>query len=246
LIVFWRKYKLDWSYAIGELFIVTIGVLIALAINEWNTDRLEKKEEYEVISRFISDIKEDLSEYDYRMKAIDEKEESLLRVEFVLANGSPQDANGFLRDIIIGANYGWNQGQSKRATFDDLLGSGRLRIISDFDVRSRIAAYYEEYKDEHNRIDARETAYPHISYQLVPRSNSSRNESGVVDETSIVSDISDERLNELVNAVQGSSIGNHVVAEINLARFIRGVTKGLQIQASDLVTQLKEYQTDIE
>ena len=47
-IVFWRKFKLDWSYAIGELFIVTIGVLVALAIGEWNNERMERAEEFEV------------------------------------------------------------------------------------------------------------------------------------------------------------------------------------------------------
>jgi hypothetical protein len=29
----WRKFKLDWYYAIDELFIVVAGVLVALAIN---------------------------------------------------------------------------------------------------------------------------------------------------------------------------------------------------------------------
>ena len=36
--MFWRKFKLDWSYAMGELAIVTVGVLIALGINEWNNE----------------------------------------------------------------------------------------------------------------------------------------------------------------------------------------------------------------
>ena len=34
----WRKFKLDWQYALGELVIVTLGVLVALAINQWNDD----------------------------------------------------------------------------------------------------------------------------------------------------------------------------------------------------------------
>jgi hypothetical protein len=36
--MFWRKLKLDWSYAIGELIIVTVGVLIALGVNQWQQD----------------------------------------------------------------------------------------------------------------------------------------------------------------------------------------------------------------
>ena len=54
--MFWRRFKLDWSYAIGELFIVIIGVLVALVIDQWNDDRLERAEENAILSRIISDI----------------------------------------------------------------------------------------------------------------------------------------------------------------------------------------------
>ena len=47
----WRKFRLDWTYAIGELVIVTLGVLIALAIGEWNDERVVRAEEFNVLSR---------------------------------------------------------------------------------------------------------------------------------------------------------------------------------------------------
>jgi len=243
--VFWRKFRLDWTYAIGELFIVTIGVLVALAIGAWNSERLEKAEEFDILSRLISDIEVDLREYDYRLTSIDEKEESLLRVRSALAGDGPQNVTQFLNDIIIGANYGWNQGSAQRATFNDLLGSGRLRVIADPDVRALIVDYYEAYETEHIRIDERETAYPHISYQLVPRSDTSTQQEGVV-ELHVESGLSAEYLNERVKAAQESSIRNHVIAELNLARFIRGVTVDLEANARELISRLKEYQTEIE
>ncbi len=65
--MFLRKFRLDWSNVIGELFIVIIGVLIALAIGEWNSERLAKAEESDTLSRLISDIEVDLKEYDQRL-----------------------------------------------------------------------------------------------------------------------------------------------------------------------------------
>ena len=243
--MFWRKFRMDWSYAIGELFIVTIGVLVALAIGEWNNERLERAEEYDVLSRLISDIELDLQDFDLRLNGIDAKEDSLLRVRSALSNGGPQNATEFLRDIIIGADFGWNQGLANRATFDDLIGSGALAVISDREVRALVADYYQDYEDEHVRIDERETEYPHISYQLVPRSLAST-ELGDADESYLESGLGDEYINALVKAVHESSIGSHVTAEINLARFIRGITKGIQVRAVDLIARLKEYQTEIE
>jgi hypothetical protein len=243
--VFWRKFRLDWSYAVGELFIVTIGVLVALAIGAWNSERLDKAEEFEILSRFISEIEADLLEYESRLLSIDEKEESLLRVRSALAGNGPKDITQFLNDIIIGANYGWDQGTAQRATFTDILGSGRLGIISNSDVRTLIINYYQANASEHLRIDARETAYPHVSYQIAPRSGTSM-QHGTVVELLVEPGLSDEFLNERVKAAQELSIKNHVIAEINLARFIRGVTIGLRIKARGLINRIKEYQAQIE
>ncbi len=93
--MFWRKFKLDWSYAVGELLIVVIGVLIALAIDQWNDDRLEKLEEVDAVARILTDIQTDLQDFDFRLKAVDAKEESLLRVKAFLAGGAQIDPATF-------------------------------------------------------------------------------------------------------------------------------------------------------
>ncbi len=243
--MFWRKFRLDWSYAIGELFIVTIGVLIALAVGAWNSDRSERAEEFDILSRLITDIEVDLKEYDRRLASMDNKEESLLRVRSALYSDGPQDIEQFFNDIVVGANYGWNQGATQRGTFNDLLGSGSLRIIANPEIRALIIAYYDNYDSQHVRIDERETEYPNISYQLIPRSPTSM-QNAVVVELQVESGLSDEFLSERVKAALDPSFRNHVIAEINLARFIQGITVDLQAKARSLISRLKQYQAEIE
>ena len=229
----------------GELAIVTVGVLVALGINEWNNERLERAEEVDVITQIIADIESDLRNFEFRLKAIEDKEASLLRVRAVLSDGAQYDPKAYLRDIVVGADFGWNQGLAQRATFDDLLGSGRLHVISDREIRTGIASYYRHYEDEHIRIEERETAFPGLSYQLVPRKHS-WNEEGAVWERDVEAGLSGEQLSELVKAVHESPIRNHVTAEINLARFIRGITTDVQGQAMSLVAWLEKYETEID
>ena len=189
----------------------------------------------------------DLQDFSRRLNSVDAKEASLLRVRSAFVNGTPTDPIRFLRDIIVGADYGWNQGLARRATFDDLMGAGRLQIISDPDIRTQIANYCRDYQDSDNRIDERETAYPGLSYQLVPRGGTSRNEeAAAVWERELEEDLSDEYIDELVKGAQESPIADHVTAEINLARFIRGVTRELQSRAMSLSDRLKEYQAGVE
>jgi len=244
--VFWRKFILDWSNAAGELLIIVGGVLIALAINQWNDDRLERAEEIDAISRILTDIQSDLQDFDVRLKAVGEKEESLLRVRNTLAEGRPNDPRRFLRDIIVGADFGWNQGLAERATYDDLLGSGKLGIIEDPNIRFRIATYYGDFEDSHNRIEERETAYPDLSYQLVPRGISNIERPGLVLERELESSLSEAQLNELVAMAQASPIKDYVTAEINLARFIHAVSLDLQGQALSLTQLLEDYRTAIQ
>ncbi len=53
-----NKFSKYLIYAIGEIILVVIGILIALQINNWNEDRKERKQEIE----FITSVKKDLTQ----------------------------------------------------------------------------------------------------------------------------------------------------------------------------------------
>jgi hypothetical protein len=67
------------KYAIGEIVLVVIGILVALSINNWNTKKIEKREEISSlknIKRQINDDKNvisgiiDYNEYDRTIRPI--------------------------------------------------------------------------------------------------------------------------------------------------------------------------------
>ncbi|OIQ36470.1 MAG: hypothetical protein BM563_10855, partial [Bacteroidetes bacterium MedPE-SWsnd-G1] len=39
------------KYAVGEIFLVVIGILIALSINSWNQNRLDQLDKQEILSK---------------------------------------------------------------------------------------------------------------------------------------------------------------------------------------------------
>jgi hypothetical protein len=252
MIKFFRKIRYDLmeknktgkylKYAIGEIVLVVIGILIALSINNWNQVRLERMEEVNAVSRFLADIQVDLDLFDMRIKALKAKEESLLRVKKTFSNGLSSDLKSFFNDIIIGADFGWNQGIAQHSAYDDLLGSGKLGIIKNSFIRFNISNYYLNYENEHNRIDERETAYPNLSYQLIPRNIIHQGKSEIEVELGLTK----EQLREIAKLIDDSPIRSYVTSEINLGRFIRGITMEIQSQAVNLVKQLKEYQKEIE
>lgn len=52
------------KYAIGEVILVVIGILIALAINDWNEDRKTNDSNYQLIDVLIADLKQKKAEFE--------------------------------------------------------------------------------------------------------------------------------------------------------------------------------------
>ena len=50
------------KYAIGEILLVIIGILIALQINNWNIQKIEEKQQIKILNRVLSDVQNDIKD----------------------------------------------------------------------------------------------------------------------------------------------------------------------------------------
>ena len=242
----WRLSRLDIYYGIGELLIVIVGVLIALAVDGWNSNRLDRIEEAQAVDRLISDLSEDLERLGGQASAVEAKEASLARLRSVFDSGSsePADRVQVLQDVIDGADYGRNQVEARRTTFSELLGSGRFSLIRDPTLRENINEYYDFDASVQDRIDARETDYPRLAYLLVPR----QDEGSVVGargEAKLDSTLTEAEIESLVSRVLGSELGDQLTGEINLARYIRNIGARIESRCRELIAQLETYREEI-
>ena len=55
-----KKARRYFSYAVGELFLVVVGILIALQINNWNEERIEQRQIADYAQALIKDLERDL------------------------------------------------------------------------------------------------------------------------------------------------------------------------------------------
>ena len=78
-------------YAIGEIILVVIGILIALQINTWNGDRLEKKKEIKILNTLLDDLKQ----AEARSKTLIDREQKHLRL-YELVLGEEEQHNMLL------------------------------------------------------------------------------------------------------------------------------------------------------
>ena len=131
-------------YATGEIVLVVIGILIALQINNWNEDKKGRIREISFLENLNEDIKSDSLFYERAwFKNYPRKIAGLMKAKDYYQNKViPNDTVQFLNDISFGGIYGVGRFNSNDRTFQELVSTGNISLISNADIRARIGDYY--------------------------------------------------------------------------------------------------------
>ena len=127
-------------YALGEILLVVIGILIALQVNTWNEERKIKIKERAYLQRFNKELELNLNEMNRLIQQSDDvlvKIDSLLAIHFAEI---PPVSNKIFNNLAKGT-VDYLVFQSAEATIEDLIGSGELEIIEDAQIREGIATW---------------------------------------------------------------------------------------------------------
>jgi len=127
-------------YAIGEIILVVIGILIALHINNWNEYQKERESEKIILKEIRDNLKFDLEDFESNIanlqnKAISSK--SLL--EILNNNSSYNDSIGYFFYYLKTYPH-----FSNKSNGYNLLQSKGLDIIQNDSIRKRITDLYED------------------------------------------------------------------------------------------------------
>ena len=134
-----NKFSKYLLYAIGEIVLVGIGRLIALAMNNWNTEKSSKVKEKEALSEIYDGLKSD----NEQLIEIHRKEKEVIRiidslnVEYKQRHRFSNDSlNVYLGKALIG-----QRPKFVTTPYEVLLSSG-IGLIKDKEIRYDIAKYY--------------------------------------------------------------------------------------------------------
>jgi hypothetical protein len=127
------------KYAIGEIILVVIGILIALQINNWNENRKLKNVEFQTLLALQIDLNASLEDIDRDAKLNKQSLDAALKIKSYL------DGKENLTDSIILAfeiaTFDFKLDDIK-AAYKSLQAKG-LELITDNDLRSSIVYFYE-------------------------------------------------------------------------------------------------------
>ncbi|SHH41895.1 DUF6090 family protein [Winogradskyella jejuensis] len=128
------------KYAIGEIILVVIGILIALQINNWNTERLERKTETEYYCQLLDDFELDKAELKGLIDA------SKQRVEVAKQLLLDIDAQTKTKEEILLTFFFALRSDAfipSKLAITDLTSTGKLSLIKDKTLKKKLFEHYE-------------------------------------------------------------------------------------------------------
>jgi hypothetical protein len=141
------------KYAIGEIVLVVIGILIALSINNWNESRKEIKLRANYLNVLKTDIESDIDSleyYDEQNKIYENLGKYFLN--FLEGDLVEIDSQTIYKALVY-ANF--NPSYSLiSSTYNDLISSGNLVLFKDLDFKNLLDKYYKR-DDWHEKFDER-------------------------------------------------------------------------------------------
>ncbi|MDT0558338.1 DUF6090 family protein [Ichthyenterobacterium sp. W332] len=149
MIKFFRKIRYDlmeknktgkyFKYAIGEIVLVVIGILIALQINTWNENRKNHKYEREVLLLINQNLKNDSIALSNELYNSNESNVLTGKLLEQLSLGNHSDSlNNWLGKIISFERF-----KSQSSAFEMLKSKG-IDVISDNELQLALITYYDQ------------------------------------------------------------------------------------------------------
>ena len=132
-----NKFSKYLIYAIGEIILVVIGILVALQINNWNNDKSNKKESDQFNRRLLAEVRANVNLAGGKIKII-ENTISSSRAILNLFNSQPTEANIASLDSLIYIIIEGVEIEFITGTLSEGLNTGKVALISSDILKSKL------------------------------------------------------------------------------------------------------------
>ncbi|MDT0622020.1 DUF6090 family protein [Croceitalea vernalis] len=125
------------KYAIGEIILVVIGILIALQINNWNENKKEDKAEIALIEQLINDLEKDAESLETLIPQVIDKADVIKQIYFETQNKTSFNES---------TNYGDLTWQAFAPLFFEQRHQLSIDQISNHQISKSILDYFNQQK----------------------------------------------------------------------------------------------------
>jgi hypothetical protein len=118
------------KYAIGEIVLVMIGILLALQVNNWNQNRLIKTERNELVNSIAKEFKNVIPKLEQAIKGREYNIKNVSNAIDLLYNENDKTPIDSIKQKISRVFYGSDY-QPQTPTYTMAVSSGKINLIKD-------------------------------------------------------------------------------------------------------------------
>ena len=128
------------KYAIGEIVLVMVGILLALQVNNWNEERLIKKEHLTMLIKLDNELQTNIDRLNFLIGAHTKIMENNLVLNDILLEGiEKKNVEQFLKSLTFQSN----NINLQSSTYEQMKNTGKLYTISSDSLVTAIELYYK-------------------------------------------------------------------------------------------------------
>jgi hypothetical protein len=127
------------KYAIGEIVLVVIGILIALSLNNWKEDLDNKGEEMRILSGLKQEFEMNLKEVNRNIKLNTSALESIVNLLDHIRTEDPFNNLRYVDSLLYKAAMGGSF-DAQAGIINEVISSGKLSFIKDTELRNRLTS----------------------------------------------------------------------------------------------------------
>lgn len=221
-------------YAVGEILLVVVGILIALSIDTWKSDKLDRISETEYLKRLSADLVRDTLNYSWTMRVSGVKQRALgellgsLRKDRLVR----LDSSTAIQALFSARLLSFAHPKVVTGTYEELKNTGSFRQIESTLLRTAITAYYSSREHQYQRIESKrvEPGFGDEIDKVIPGFR--RKDSIVTYRSDLVS------FEDIVARISHPEFMEVMTSEYNLAAFMQNIQRNGLEDAKDLLTQI--------
>jgi hypothetical protein len=141
-------------YAIGEIVLVVIGILIALSINNWNENRKKGIAEQNLYQTLISSLESDLEDANDKISSVDK---SIKAQEIFIINSFEEIKDKFntvqLEEFLYSVSNSSRSFFPNYGLYEKISNNNQIDLIQSTELQMKIIELYEQYYKRYNDID---------------------------------------------------------------------------------------------
>jgi hypothetical protein len=171
-------------YALGEILLVMIGILLALQVNNWNEERKDRIKEKELEIALQSDFKETKT----RLQETIKQQQQVIDYSRQLIIGYETKQLMTIKDSLpnlIGWGFtSWWRAEPVTKTYQSMISTGNIDLLSNSKLKQKLAEFHAEldsgFEDQEESMNLLDALNKQLApYGFILKQNNARRDLGI-------------------------------------------------------------------